>query len=294
MKSFMFAFAVTALAMSGLCSADRHQATSFTVTEINASLKLLQGRGGNIALSTGVDGVLIVDDDYADMSDALKKQIDRYGGTDRLKYIINTHWHGDHTGANAALGQGVSIVAHNNVRQRLSTRQEVAFFNMVSEPQPKHALPSLTYPQSMVIHFNDETITLEHYPGGHTDGDSVVFFEQAGVAHLGDLMFNDMFPFVDIGSGGNAVAYADNVGDILKKIDDNTVVIPGHGALTNKKGLETYHQMLTGTIAEVAAMKKAGLSLEQAQAKGLSKTWQRWNVGFIKEPVWISFIYNSL
>lgn len=274
--------------------ADKHDKKTFKAKQIQPGLTLLQGRGGNIAVSQGNDGLLMIDDDYPDMSDALKQQLQKLGGVDQLKFILNTHWHGDHTGGNANLGKGVHIVAHNNVRKRLSSKQEVPLFKMVSEPQPEHALPNLTYPESMVIHFNGDTLTLEHYPSGHTDGDTVIFFEKANVVHMGDLMFYPMFPFVDIHNGGNAIAYANNVGRIVKKINDDTVVIPGHGPLTDKKGLVSFHKMLTGSIAEVSEMKSSGLSLEKIQAKGLSDKWKSWRDGFIKEPVWISFIYESL
>lgn len=293
MKSLTTLFAASTLLLSTLASAETQQTAAFKATQITPSIIVLQGKGGNIALSTGEDGLLMIDDDYAKMSTALKQQLDQYGGVKQLKYIINTHWHGDHSGGNETLGKGVDIIAHDNVRQRLSSHQEVAFFKMISEPQPKHALPNLTYPTSMQVHFNNDTLTLQHYPSGHTDGDSVIFFDKANVVHMGDLLFYPMFPFVDIDNGGNVVSYADNVGAILKKIDDKTIVIPGHGSLTNKQGLNDYHHMLTGTIAEVKAMKDNGLSLEQAQSKGLSKQWQQWGK-FIKENVWISFIYKSL
>lgn len=294
MKSLTALLAASTLLLSSLVTAHTHQESSFKATEINSSLIFLQGKGGNIALSKGEDGLLIIDDDYADMSPALKHQIEQYGGIEKLKYIVNTHWHGDHTGGNAALGHHADIVAHNNVRERLSSHQEVAFFKMKSGPQPKHALPSLTYPESMQMHFNNDTLTLVHYPNGHTDGDSVIFFEKANVVHMGDHLFYPMFPFVDLGSGGNVVSYAKNVAAVLEKINDNTVVIPGHGPLTDKKGLSDFHQMLIGTLAEVKAMKDKGHSLEQCQKKGLSSQWDAWKKGFINQDAWISFIYNSL
>lgn len=293
-KALVTITSACAISLSSGVSADNHGGPEFKASPITPSLTLLQGKGGNIVLSKGSDGLLIIDDDYADMADKLKAQIEAHGGMSSLKYILNTHWHGDHSGGNAALGKGVDIVAHDNVRARLSSKQEIAFFKMVSDPQPKHALPNLTYPQTMTIHFNDDAITLTHYANGHTDGDSVVRFEKANVIHMGDHMFYPMFPFVDLGSGGNAVNYSKNVMAILKTVDDKTVVTPGHGPLTDKQGLASYSAMLNGTIAEVTAMKDQGLSLEQAQAKGLSDQWDSWGGGFIKEPVWISFIYGSL
>jgi cyclase len=276
--------------------ADHHAQSSFKVSNISKDLILLQGKGGNIALSRGRDGILIIDNDYAEMGDALLEQIEKIADGSLLKFILNTHWHGDHTGNNASLNmqENVNIVAHDNVRERLSTRQEMPAFNRVVEAHPKHALPTITFPDSMTLHFNDETLTIEHYASGHTDGDAVIFFEKNNTVHMGDHMFYPMFPFIDMNSGGNAISFTKNVGDILDKIDDKTTVIPGHGPLTDKEGLKNFHRMLVSTIAEVNAMKAAGLSLEDAQGKGLSQEWKKWNVGFIKEPVWISFIYKSL
>jgi len=275
---------------------DHHAQSSFKVNNISEDLLVLQGRGGNIALSRGQDGILVIDNDYADLGKALKQQIETLAGDSTLKFILNTHWHGDHTGNNESLNQtgNVTIVAHDNVRKRLSTRQEMPAFNRVVEAHPRSALPTITFPNSMTLHFNNETLTLQHYSNGHTDGDSVIFFEKNNVVHMGDHMFYPMFPFVDMASGGNAVSYAKNVGKVLAAIDSNTTVIPGHGPLTNKQGLMDFHNMLLSTIAEVKAMKTAGSTMKEIQSKGLNKKWAKWNGGFIKEPVWISFIYNSL
>lgn len=267
---------------------------SFTTTEINPNTFLLQGTGGNIIVNRGPDGLLIIDNDYAKASVALKESIEKLGGVSNLKYILNTHWHADHTGGNEALGEYASIVAHENVKTRLSTRQEVPFFNMVTEPYPEVARPSLTYPDDMTIAFNGDSLLLQHYPKGHTDGDSVIFFKNANLVHMGDHMFYPMFPFVDLSSGGNALSYAENVAAILAKTEKDTVIIPGHGPITDRAGLTRYSAMLAGTIAEVTAMKEQGLSLQQAQEKGLDEKWLEWNGGFIKEPIWIEFIYQSL
>lgn len=276
--------------------ADHHAQSAFKVSNISDNLILLQGKGGNIALSRGRDGILIIDNDYAEMGGALERQIEKLAGGSSLKFILNTHWHGDHTGNNESLNkqENVTIIAHDNVRKRLSTRQEMPVFNRVIEAHSRPALPTITFPDSMTLHFNDETLTLEHYANGHTDGDSVIFFEKNNTVHMGDHMFYPMFPFIDMASGGNAISFAKNVGTVLDKIDDKTTVIPGHGPLTDKTGLREFHHMLVSTIAEVNTMKATGLSLKEVQGKGLSQEWKKWNVGFIKEPVWISFIYSSL
>lgn len=266
----------------------------FSSIKVTDQITLLQGKGGNLALLSGDDGLLLVDDDYKEMSEALKAEINQRGGLDKLTYIINTHWHGDHTLGNLALGEHAAIVAHDNVRVRLSSKGEVKLFNMKTEAYPKTALPSLTYDKEMSLHFNNEDIRLVHFASGHTDGDSVVFFKKSNVVHMGDHFFNGFFPFVDTGSGGNVVSYAKNIKAILAMIDNATQVIPGHGALSNKKELQGFHAMLVGTTAEVKAMKDKGLSLEEIQKTGLSAQWEPWTKGFLTSEVWMKIIFASL
>lgn len=283
------------LALLGLCAGAmaNEKPPAFVVTEINTNTFLLQGSGGNILVNRGPDGLLIIDNDYANASEELTLALKKMGGLSTLKYIINTHWHGDHTGGNDTLGNYAPIIAHENVKTRLSSRQEIPFFNMVSEPYPKHALPSLTYPEEMTLSFNGDSLLLQHYPNGHTDGDTVVYFNDANLIHMGDHMFYPMFPFIDISSGGNALTYASNVAAILEKSNELSVIIPGHGPITDQQGLTNYSDMLEATIAEVKAMKEQGLDLQQAQQKGLDEKWQEWNGGFIKQASWIEFIYQS-
>lgn len=266
----------------------------YSTQKISNSLTLLFKKGGNILLSKGQDGLLIIDNGYADLSNELKTSIDNIGGEQSLQYIINTHWHGDHTGANELLGKQATIIAHDNVRKRLSSPQEIPLFKMVSKAYPPHALPSLTYPTSMNIHFNGDQLQLKHYPKGHTDGDTVVLFSEANVIHMGDLFFHPMFPFIDTQNGGNALHYLENIQAINKTIDSKTVVIPGHGPISNKQGLSDFEKMLNGTIKEVTTLKNSGLDLSAAQQQGLSKQWKKWGNGFINEKTWIGIIYDSL
>lgn len=224
----------------------------------------------------------------------LTAKLEEMGQLHSLKYIVNTHWHGDHTEGNMALGKQATIVAHDNVRQRLMTTQEVKIFNMTSNAYPKHALPDITYSNTMNLYFNDETLELHHFSHGHTDGDSVIFFKRANVVHMGDHYFNGFFPFVDTGTGGNVVTMAANVKKVLTLIDNKTVVIPGHGAVSNKQELAAFHAMLIGTTAEVKAMKDQGLSLKAIQQQGLNKKWHSWTQGFLSADTWITIIDASL
>lgn len=284
------------LSFSSLVVAEGHhkETLTFKSQKVSGSIDMLQGKGGNIAVLSGKDGILMVDDDYKAMTESLKKVLDSYGGEKNLAYIVNTHWHGDHTQGNLELGKNGIIVAHENVRKLLSEKQTIPIFNMVSEPYPKHALPSVTYEKILRLYINDETVLLKHFANGHTNGDSVVFFEKANVVHMGDHFFNGFFPFVDLDHGGNVLNMAKNIGLVLSEIKDDTKIIPGHGPLANKEELRAFKVMLEQTSAEVQAMIDKGYSLEKIQKEGLSEKWQSWGSGFLPEPVWMSIVYNSL
>lgn len=276
--------------------AENHHAKSpkFRTADISENISLLRGKGGNIAVLTGKQGILMVDSDYQDMSPALQNALQQFGGEDRLTYMINTHWHGDHSQGNLHFGHKAQIVAHDNVRERLLTSQEVKLFKMVTEPYPEHALPSITYQQELTLHINEEEVGVVHFPGGHTDGDSVVFFKKANVVHMGDLYFNGFFPFVDIQNGGSVQKMADNVSAVIDMIDEKTIVIPGHGPVSNKTELTEFRDMLQGTYAEVMAMRNKGMNLGQMQVEGLSSDWIDWTDGFLSEQVWIGILNSSI
>jgi glyoxylase-like metal-dependent hydrolase (beta-lactamase superfamily II) len=296
-KKSLFAAFVSSMALtfSAASLAEEHgENPRFSRTPVEGAIEMLSGKGGNIGVLKGEDGLLLIDDDYAEMTPALETVLKELGGAESVVYLINTHWHGDHTGGNDFLGSHAFIVAHDNVRKRLTAEQEVKLFNMKTKPYPQQALPEITYSQVITLHFGDEEVEIVHYPSGHTDGDSVVFFKNTNVVHMGDHFFNGIFPFVDVDNGGNVENMAENVNAILARIDDNTSVIPGHGALGNKKDLQAFHAMLVGTIAEVKAMMAEGLDLAAIQERGLSDQWQPWTKGFLSAEVWIGIIHASL
>ncbi|MFK5985453.1 MAG: MBL fold metallo-hydrolase [Pseudomonadota bacterium] len=295
-KLKIFVVLILLLFFSTTIFAEKHhkETLSFRTTQVSEQIWMLQGKGGNVAILSGKHGLLMVDDDYKVMTEALKKQVQNFGGLDQLTYIINTHWHGDHTQGNLGLGEHALIVAHDNVRARLLTRQEIKLFKMTSEPYPEVALPSVTYNDSMTLYINEEEVKIVHYPSGHTDGDSIVFFKNANVVHMGDHFFSGFFPFVDIEHGGNVLKMAANVNKVIAVIDNKTKVIPGHGPLSTKSQLVDFYNMLLGTSAEVKTMMDAGLVLDKIKAKGLSKQWDIWTKGFIPTDVWIGIVYSSL
>jgi glyoxylase-like metal-dependent hydrolase (beta-lactamase superfamily II) len=261
-------------------------------TQVAGNIYMLEGSGGNIGVSVGADGILIVDDQFAPLADKIRAALKKLG-EGKLRYILNTHYHGDHTGGNRVFGTEGTIVAHDNVRKRLSGEVKAAG-NTNAQPQPPEALPVITFDNSLSVFFNGEEIRAMHVPHGHTDGDSVIYFTKANVVHMGDQFFNGMFPFIDLASGGDVEGYAHNVETVLGKIPANARVIPGHGPLATVDDLKKFSQMLNETIGIVRERIKAGKTLDQIKAAGLPEKWNSWGQGFIKTPVWIETIHKSL
>jgi cyclase len=298
MKKFLYLtlLALVSLAPVAAWSQAEQAVAPVRITPVSGNLYLLQGKGGNVLASVGDDGILIIDDDYSEYASAYHDALKSISGTAGLpRFVINTHWHFDHVGTNAYWGErGAVILAHDNVLERMATRQEIKAFQQIIEPSPRPALPVVTYGDSLTLHFNGDEVEVQHYARGHTDGDSVVFFRAKNIVHMGDHYFKDMFPFVDLGSGGNVLSYTANVATVLALIDDSTVVVPGHGALATKADLVRYHQMLETTTALVNSKLQQGLSVDDIAAQGLGPDWESWGQGLIKAPNWISFIAGSL
>jgi glyoxylase-like metal-dependent hydrolase (beta-lactamase superfamily II) len=262
-------------------------------TKVAGNVYMLEGAGGNIGVSVGTDGILIVDDQFAPLADKIRAALKGLN-PGKLRFILNTHWHGDHTGGNVAFGPEAPIIAHDNVRKRLSTEQRIEFFKSTVPPAPKEALPVITFNQSLSVHFNGEEIRAIHFPNGHTDGDSVIFFTTSNVVHLGDDFFAGGFPFVDVDSGGNVVGLAKNIGEIITKIPAGAKLIPGHGPLSTIDDLKLYHRMLLETTDIVRQKIAAGKTLDQIKSEGLPDEWKSWGTGFIKTDQWIQLVHISL
>lgn len=261
------------------------------VIPVSGSIYMLQGAGGNIGVSAGPDGILIVDDQYAPLADKIRaalKSID----PGKLKFVLNTHWHGDHTGSNAAFSAEAPILAQENVRKRMATLQRV--FGEDVPPSPAEALPVVTYENAVSVHFNGEEIKAVHYPHGHTDGDSIIFFTKSNVIHMGDDFFANRFPFVDLASGGNVLGLIENIAKVIAEAPAGVKIIPGHGPLSTLDDLKKYHRMLVETTAAVSKGIQEGKSLEQIQEAGLPEEWKDWGTGFINPKLWIQIIHESL
>jgi len=274
------------------------QQTDFSKVEIKATkiagnVYMLQGAGGNIGVSVGDDGILIVDDQFAPLADKIRAALKTLG-LGKLRFILNTHWHGDHTGGNVAFGPEAPIIAHDNVRKRLSTEQRSEFFKSTTPASPKEALPVITFDQSLSVYFNGEEIRAIHFPHGHTDGDSVIFFTNSNVVHLGDDFFAGRFPFVDLESGGSVEGLIKNIGELITKIPATAKLIPGHGPISTLDDLKSYHRMLVQTTEIVRQKIAAGKTLDQIKSEGLPDEWKPWGTGFIKTDLWVETIYKSL
>lgn len=264
-------------------------------THVRGNIYMLEGEGGfaggNIGVSAGNDGILLVDDQLSPMTAKINEALAKIN-TGSLRFILNTHWHGDHTGNNVHFSEQATIISHANVRKRLMAEQN-NFFGK-SPASPKKAWPLITFEDAVNIHFNDEDIQFMHYSNGHTDGDAVVYFPKSNVAHLGDHFFNGVFPFVDLNTGGNAFNLTRNIGKIIESLPDDVLVIPGHGGLSDMDGLKTYYTMLKSTTAHVQRLASEGESLDDIQLEGLPSEWTAWGGGFINEAHWIKIIYLSI
>ena len=246
-------------------------------TAVAGAVPFLEGQGGNIGASVGPDGVLIVDDQFAELAPKIQAALDALdgGGSGAPRFVLNTHFHGDHTGSNAVFGKSAAIVAHDNVRKRLAAG------GGGNAPMAPAGLPVVTFADGLSVHFNGEEIRLRHFPAAHTDGDSAVFFSGAKVAHLGDLFFNGRFPFVDLDSGGSVAGLTRAIEAILADLPEGSKIIPGHGPLAARADLERYHTMLVDTQALVKEALAAGDKVDAMVANGLLKDYESWSWAFI-------------
>ncbi len=254
----------------------------FETTRVAGGVYLLEsGAGGNIAVSAGEDGVLMIDDQFAPLAEKIRAGIRKAGGSG-VRFLINTHYHGDHTGGNAEFGEEATIVGHTNVRKRLA-----------EQGQPAAALPVVTFEESITIHFNGESVEIRHLPRGHTDSDSVVYFGGSNVVHMGDLFFAGRFPYIDLKAGGDVEGYMNNVQTVMDGLPAGVKIIPGHGKLATLEDLKTFHAALEETAAHIRGQMESGKSLEEIQAAGLPAKWNGWGEGFISTERWIEIVYSS-
>jgi len=283
-KILLFTAITVLFAANPAISQDSFANVEITSQAVSGSVHMLKGMGGNIGVSAGADGILIIDDQFAPLAEKIATAIGEIAKTP-MKYLVNTHYHGDHTGSNAYFKdvQNSTIFAHDNVRKRLADKE-----------QHTHAeLPVVTYQQGVTFHFNGDTIKVMHLPAGHTDSDSVVWFEEANVLHPGDLFFEGRFPYIDLDGGGTVAGYIKNATKLIGMLKDDTKIIPGHGSLATKADYQKALGMIIDTAAMVKSMKAKGMSVEDSIKQGLGEKYKAWAWNFITEEKWITTLYTG-
>ena len=270
------------------------------VTKVSGNIYMLQGSGGNIAASVGEDGIVIVDDQYAPLADKIAAALKGIGVTDKpVRFVINTHYHGDHTGGNLPFAtNGSTVIAQDNVRKRLETGGKAGIgtaMSMDQPAQPKGALPIITFDHDVTVHLNGEDIRALHFSGGHTDGDAIVFFPKANVVHMGDDFVRYGYPFIDVNAGGSVqgmIAACDKVANVLPS---DVKVIPGHGDLANIGDVRDYSVMLRETRSVVQGAINSGKTPEQMKKEKILAAWDaKYGKGSITPDLFIETLYNSL
>ena len=291
MRRLTLSLAIILLASTASAQRDFSQ-VEVKATQVSGAIYMLTGAGGNIGVSVGEDGVVIVDDQYAPLAPKIAEALKTI--TDKpVRFVINTHYHGDHTGGNEALGRnGSTIIAHDNVRKYLA--EGTMHFGEAIAPSPKAALPVVTFDRTLTLHVNGEEVKVVHFPHGHTDGDSIIYFSKSNVIHMGDDFFNGMFPYVDIDHGGRVSGILANVDKVLATLPDDAKIIPGHGPLGDKAALRKFATMLRETREIVRAGRKAGKSVEQLKKAKVLKKWDSWATSFITADRWIETIARDL
>ncbi|HMB93847.1 MAG TPA: MBL fold metallo-hydrolase [Rhodothermales bacterium] len=266
-----------------------------TATEVAEGVYMLEGRGGNIGVSVGTDGAFIIDDQFAPLTERILAAVAELSDQP-VRFVVNTHWHGDHTGGNENMGEaGAIIVAHENVRERMSTEQFNAAFDRTTPPAPEGAWPVVTFTDAITFHWNGDDIHVLHVEPAHTDGDAVIHFANANVVHMGDTYFNGFYPYIDVSSGGTLDGIITAADRVLALADDDTKIIPGHGPLSNKAELQAYHDMLVGVRDNVQNLIADGTDRQALiDAKPTADFDDEWGGGFMQPDVWVGILYDAV
>ncbi|WP_405238818.1 MBL fold metallo-hydrolase [Lentisalinibacter orientalis] len=290
------AAAATAVAAGPAQAQDDMADVEIGVTDLGDGLYMLTGRGGNMGLSVGEDATFLIDDQFAPLTPKIKSAI--AGLTENsVKFVFNTHWHFDHVGGNENFGEtGAVIVAHDNVRERMSEDQFLEAFNQEVPASPPEALPVVTFNDKVTLHLNGETIRAFHTPHAHTDGDSVIYFDGANVFHMGDTFFHKMYPFIDGSSGGTVDGVIEAANTVLAMSDEDSVIIPGHGPIATRDDLRAYRDMLATVRDSVKAMIGDGMTLEQVQAANPTADFDAVHneMGMFEPAQWVGLLYGLL
>jgi len=260
--------------------------------EVAEGIHMLEGAGGNIGIFAGDDGVLMIDGQFSDLSEKIKAAINEISNHP-VKYLVNTHWHGDHTGGNANFAKdGATIIANHEVRKRL-TADQVRPFGRTTPAADTLAWPTISFGEDLEIHMNGESVQLMHVHNAHTDGDSFVYFPKANVLHMGDCFFKDRFPYIDLEMGGSVAGAIAAIEAAMMIIDEETMIIPGHGSMANKEDLRRYLAMINTTRDRVNNVTSEDTKLEDLDVESLTEGYKDWGGGFIDGEKWIGTLFRG-
>ena len=295
--------AISAMAMLGSRAASAQEPdfskVQIKVSKVSGNIYMLEGAGGNIAASVGEDGIVIVDDQFAPLAEKIQAALKDLGVTTKpVRFVINTHYHGDHTGGNEAFNNaGATLIAHQNVRKRLETGGTAGnggSIKMEQKAASRNALPIITFEHDVTVHLNGEDIRALHFPSGHTDGDSIIFFPKNNVVHMGDDFVRYGFPFIDVASGGSVQGMIAATEKVAAELPADVKVIPGHGALSNMDDVKAFTKMLKETSAVVEKALDNHKTLEQMKQEKILAPWEKFSGAFINSDAFIETLYNSL
>jgi cyclase len=295
--------AISAMAMLGSRAASAQEPdfskVQIKVSKVSGNIYMLEGAGGNIGASVGEDGIVIVDDQFAPLAEKIQAALKDLGVTTKpVRFVINTHYHGDHTGGNEPFNNaGSTLIAHENVRKRLETGGTAGnggSIKTVQKAASRNALPIITFEHDVTVHLNGEDIRALHFPSGHTDGDSIIFFPKNNVVHMGDDFVRYGFPFVDVASGGSVQGMIAATEKVAAELPADVKVIPGHGALSNMDDVKAFTRMLKETSAVVEKALDNHKTLEQMKQEKILAPWEKFSGSFINSDAFIETLYNSL
>lgn len=289
-------FAVLALFVSIPSSARQDNAdVQIETVPVADNVYMLIGRGGNIGVSVGDDGVILIDDQFAPLSEKIQEAVAALSDGP-IRFVVNTHWHGDHTGGNENMGKaGALIVAHENVRARMSVDQFMEAFDRTVPASPPAALPVITFTDAVTFHWNGDDINVFHVNTAHTDGDAIIHFTKSNAFHMGDTFFKGRYPFIDVSSGGTLAGIINAADHVLARADEDSKIIPGHGSLATKEDLQAYRDVLQTIHDRIAKLMDEGKSVEEVvAAKPTSDYDDPWGTGFMQADQWVSLVYASM
>ena len=295
MRKFIGSFLLVVASCAAVAAQDFSK-VEIKVVKVSGSVYMLQGAGGNIGASIGEDGIVIVDDQFAPLAEKIQAALK--GITDKpVRFVINTHYHGDHTGGNALFQEKAPVIAQDNVRKRLASGGPAGYGSgkgMDNKPADPKALPIITFDHDVTVHLNGEDIRALHFPHGHTDGDSVIYFPKSNVVHMGDDFVTYGFPFIDLEAGGSVVGLIADIEEILPKLPADVKLIPGHGPVSSVDDLKSFLAMVKGSVAAVQAGMKQGKTADQMKKDKIMAAYAKYNGDFINSDAWIDTIYNDL